>query len=97
MKYVVSSVARDDLLSIWAYSAERWDEDQADLYIDAITIRFTWLTRNPGLWHARSELGQGLYSYPDRSHVIIFREDGDSLQIVRVLHVSMELDRHIDR
>jgi toxin ParE1/3/4 len=97
VKYVVSSAARDDLLSIWTFSADRWDEDQADLYIDAIAVRIAWLTRNTGLWHERPELGPGLYSYPQESHVIIFREADDRFQIIRVRHASMDVDRHIDR
>ena len=97
MKYVVSSVAHDDLLSIWKYSADRWDGAQADLCIEAIAVRLAWLTRNPGLWHARPEFGDDLYSYPDKSHVIILREAHGSLQIIRVLHVSMDLGQHIDR
>lgn len=96
MKYVVSSAACSDLLSIWASSADRWDEEQADLYIDAITVRFAWLTRNAGLWHERPELGPGLCSYPEKSHVIIFREADGNLQIIRVLHASMDVDRHTD-
>jgi toxin ParE1/3/4 len=94
--YVVSSAARDDLLSIWAFSADRWDEEQADLYIDSITVRFAWLTRNTALWHERPELGDGVCSYPEKSHVIFFRESEGNLQILRVLHGSMDVDRHID-
>ena len=85
------------MLSIWAFSADLWDEDQADLYIDAIAVRFAWLTRNTGLWHERPELGQGLYSYPEKSHVIVFREADHRLQVIRVLRTSMDVDRHIDR
>ncbi|MBT6149927.1 MAG: type II toxin-antitoxin system RelE/ParE family toxin [Gemmatimonadetes bacterium] len=95
MTYVLSSVARDDLLSIWAFSADRWDEGQADIYIDALIVRFAWLTRNTGLWHERSELGDGIHSYPEESHVIIFREADGKLQIIRVLHASMDLDQHV--
>ncbi len=95
MTYVLSSVARDDLLSIWAFTADRWDEDQADAYIDAIIVRFAWLTRNAGLWHERSELGDGIHSYPEESHVIIFRAVDAKLQIIRVPHASMDLDQHV--
>ncbi len=94
MKYVLSSAAEDDLLSIWAYSADRWDEAQADCYIDAILVRIAWLTRNAGLWHQRPELGPGLFSYLQESHVILFREADGCLQIIRILHVSMDIDRH---
>ncbi len=95
MTYVLSSVARDDLLSIWAFTADRWDEDQADVYIDAIIVRFAWLTRNAGLWHELSELGDGIHSYPEESHVIIFRAVDAKLQIIRVPHASMDLDQHV--
>lgn len=96
MKYVVSSAAQDDLLAIWAHSVNRWDEDQADLYIDAIIVRFAWLMRNSGLWHKRPELGPSLFSYPEKSHVIFFMTGDDALQVLRVLHVSMDVNRHLD-
>lgn len=95
MKYVVSGEALDDLLSIWEYTSERWDDGRADLYIDAITVRFAWLTRNTGLWRDRPELGEGLHSYPERSHVIIFRRTDRGMEILRVLHERMDLERHI--
>ncbi len=90
MKYLVSLSARGDLLSIWRYSADRWDEEQADLYVDAIVVRFAWLTRNPGLWPWREELGADLCSYPERSHVIFCRRRRPHLQILRVLHAAMD-------
>lgn len=94
MKYVLSSAAEDDLLSIWACSADRWDEAQADCYIDAILVRIAWLTRNAGLWHQRPELGPGVCSYLQERHVILFRQADGGLQIIRILHVSMDIDRH---
>lgn len=94
MKYIVADDATEDLMEIWEYTAGRWDEARADLYIDAITIRFAWLTRNTGLWQKRPDLGEGLHSYPERSHVIIFRETNRGMEIVRVLHGRMDLRRH---
>lgn len=95
MKYVVSDEALGDLLSIWEYTSERWGNGRADLYIDAITVRFAWLTRNTGLWHRRPELGEGLHSYPERSHVTIFRRTNRGMEILRVLHERMDLERHV--
>jgi len=93
--YVLSAVAWDDLLTIWTFSADRWDEDQADLYIDSMTLRFVWLAQNRGLWHERPGLGEGLCSYMQKSHVIIFREVKSRLHIIRVLHASMDPDLHV--
>mgnify|MGYP002641068703 CR=1 FL=1 len=94
MRYVVSDEALGDLLSLWEYTSQRWDNGRADLYIDAVTVRLAWLTRNSGLWHERPELGEGLHSYPERSHVIIFRRTDRGMEILRVLHERMDLGRH---
>jgi toxin ParE1/3/4 len=96
--YRLSRRAEADLVAIWAYSAEHWSADQADRYIDALLSRFAWLSDNDALWKPRPDLGEGLYSYPQQSHVIYFRALGDApdlFEIVRVLHGRMEPVRHI--
>ncbi len=95
MKFWLTEPAKDDLLSIWDYTADRWNEERADLYIDALDARFAWLTKNVGLWKSRPELGQGLYSYLEKSHVIVFWKWRDGIEILRVLHAKMDVERHI--
>ena len=71
---------------------------EADRYIDALLSRFEWLCENPLLWKPRPEITEGLYSYPQQSHVIYFRAQGDPpglIEIVRVLHGRMEPARHL--
>jgi toxin ParE1/3/4 len=41
--YRLSSRAEADLAEIWVYSAEQWNFDQADRYVDALVNRFHWL------------------------------------------------------
>jgi toxin ParE1/3/4 len=96
--YRLSSQAEADLAEIWVYSAERWSHEQADRYIDALVSRFDWLCDNPQLWKPRPDITEGLYSYPQQSHVIYFRAQGDPpdlIEIVRVLHGRMEPARHV--
>jgi toxin ParE1/3/4 len=91
--YRLSSRAEADLAEIWGYSAEQWNLDQADRYVDALVSRFDWLCDNPSLWKARPDIADGLYSYPQQSHVIYFRASGDAprlIEIVRLLHGRME-------
>jgi len=80
------------------YAAEQWNFDQADRYVDSLVSRFDWLCNNPSLWKTRPDIADGLYSYPQQSHVIYFRAHGDALQlieIVRVLHGRMEPHRYV--
>jgi plasmid stabilization system protein ParE len=45
-----------------------------------------------------SDLAEGLYSYPQQSHVVYFRvliDASSVIEIVRVLHGRMEPARHV--
>ena len=99
MSYRLSDRAQADLVEIWDYSAKQWGVDQADRYIDALMARFGWLSGNAALWKPRSDLAEGLYSYPQQSHAIYFRvfaDASDVIEIVRVLHGRMEPARHVE-
>jgi len=96
--YRLSVRAEADLAENWVYSAEQWNLEQADRYIDALLSRFDWLCGNPQLWNPRPDITEGLDSYPQQSHVIYFRAQGDPpglIEIVRVLHGRMEPTRHV--
>jgi len=96
--YRLSSRAEADLADIWVYSAGQWNLEQADRYADALVSRFDWLCANPSLWKPRPDIAEGLYSYPQQSHVIYFRVHGDApevIEIVRVLHGRMEPAKRI--
>lgn len=90
MKFRVTQAARSDLEQIWRYTAERWGPEQADLYIDRLVLRFAWLAANPGLWQARPEVGVGICSRVETSHVIFFSATSSAINILRVLHGRMD-------
>ena len=97
MSYRLSDRAQADLVEIWDYSAKQWGIDQADRYIDASMTRFAWLSGNAALCKPRSDLAEGLYSYPQQSHRLYFRafaDASDAIEIARVLHGRMEPARH---
>jgi toxin ParE1/3/4 len=90
VKVRVTAAASGDLEQIWAFTAENWGQEQADLYIDRLILRFAWLTGNPGLWHARPEVGASIYSCVETSHVIFFSSKNAIISILRVLHSRMD-------
>ena len=98
MIYRLSVRAEADFADIWGYSAEQWNLEQADRYIDALLSRFDWLCNNTKLWKPRPDITEELYSHPQQSHVIYFRAQGDPpglIEIVRELHGRMEPARHV--
>lgn len=78
MIYRLSSRAEADLAEIWVYSVGQWNLEQADRYADALVSRFDWLCANPSLWKPRPDIAEGLYSYPQQSHVIYSQAGRDA-------------------
>ncbi len=95
MKFRLAKQAQADLNEIWDHSFATWGEKRADLYVDAIFARFEWLTKNRLLWRQREDIRAGLFSYPEHSHLIVFREVNGDIEIVRVLHARMDSKRHL--
>ena len=89
MRVRISSRARGDLEAIWDYSADIWGEARADAYLDALLVRFQWLTRNEPLWQRRDDLGDGVFGWTEQSHLVVFRQVDDAVEVIRVLHVRV--------
>jgi toxin ParE1/3/4 len=86
--------AQADMDSIWVYTAEYWDFNQADRYIDDIVGAYEALA--DGRRQAQKfEPRAGYFRYAVGSHVIYFHDDGDTMKIVRILHGSMDAPRHL--
>jgi toxin ParE1/3/4 len=78
--------ARVDLADIWSYSAERWGEEQADVYIGEIHAKIAIAADNPNLGSDSGELYPGLRRIKAGSHLIYYLASDAMLDIVRVLH-----------
>ena len=96
MNFRISSDANEDLVSVWKYTRDQWGIEQADLYIDAFMLRFAWLTENRKLWLPRPDMGKGIFSCVEKSHVIFFCVNQNHLDILRILHGRMDLARHLE-
>ena len=96
MNFRISAAANEDLVSVWEYTRDQWCIEQADLYIDAFMLRFAWLTGNRRLWRSRPDLKKGVFCHVEKSHVILFSENENHIDILRVLHSRMDLGRHVE-
>ena len=96
MKVVVSPAAEADLAEIHAYSLTEWGAAPAATYTDMLIARVKWLALNRPRWRPRDDLRPGVYSQLEGRHLILFREAGDVLQIVRILLQRRDPARHLD-
>lgn len=82
--------ARRDLIEIWLYSAEKWDEDQADRYLRQLDHAIQQLAANPFLGSDCGHVREGYRRFAAGSHRIFYRFDSERVEVVRVLHSKMD-------
>ncbi|GJL64812.1 MAG: toxin ParE1 [Nitrospirales bacterium] len=92
----LSEAAQQDLREIKRYTRETWGASQARDYLLELTATFTKLSRRPKLGRKRDDLDLQLRSFVAGQHVIFFQESSSGIDVVRVLHSSMDISRHFE-
>lgn len=92
--YDLSKKAKDDLRGIWAYSEDRWGEQQADVYYRDIFKTIEHLVSGE-LKGRKADVRAGYLKYPVGRHFLYFTKVEGRINIVRVLHQRMEVTRHL--
>jgi toxin ParE1/3/4 len=90
MRLLLSRRAKEDLLEIWEFISDH-DELAADRYIDHLRDRALELLHFPELGRARNEIHLNLRSLLARNHLLFYKNEGEEVQILRILHGSMDL------
>lgn len=88
--------AERGLLQIWLYTFRTWGEVQADRYLDELDRSIRLLAENPSLGSDYGHICDGYRRFSINYHRVFYRFVGDSLEIVRVLHESMDIDTQLD-
>ena len=83
-----------DIDRIWDYSAANWGPDQADRYTDEIRDACQALASGKKTGRA-ADVRSGYWKYVTGSHVIYFKDQGDPLDVIRVLHGSQDAEWHL--
>lgn len=94
-RYILSPLARADLDNIWEHTSKRWDDDQAETYLRMIQAAIENVAANPKLGRRYDEVRAGYRRHRVGSHLILYRETCDAIDIVRVLHEKMNIVSHL--
>lgn len=101
-KIVLSRLAENDFANIAAWTAENHGQKQAEIYVDALLDTIDELSSGePIQSKARDEIAIGLRTFHMRKrgrrgrHLLVYKAADDILTIVRILHHSMEVSRHL--
>lgn len=88
--------AVDDLSDIWNYTVEAWSERQADLYYEMLINFCEEIAANPLSFGKKyHQIAEDIYGFRANKHVIFYRIVPDTVEIVRILHGSMDLKSKI--
>jgi len=93
-KYVLSPMAEGDLEDIWTYTARDWSVEQAVTYTNDIINMFEEIAA--GKRDGRPVLVRAGYRKTlIGRHAIYFQVHGEVIGIIRILHQSMDVERHL--
>ncbi len=93
--YVLSPLARADIDEIWNYTANHWSDAQAERYLRVIENAIKMAASNPKRGRACHEFRMGYFRLSAGSHILFYRIVGDKIDVVRILHQSMDFERHL--
>lgn len=84
-----------DLEDVWRYTAQAWNIDQADLYLDQLNERLELLAENPSVGMDYSHVETGVQRYQVGRHGVFYHIDANQLVVIRVLHDRMDAPRRL--
>ncbi|MFN3815153.1 type II toxin-antitoxin system RelE/ParE family toxin [Brevundimonas sp.] len=93
-RFVLSPAAQADLEDIWRYSAA-WSSAQAERYVLAIRDACDDLATGVQAGQDAGDIRAGYRRLRVGSHVLFFRQSGDVIDVVRILHQRMDLPNRL--
>lgn len=93
--YRLSVEALSDLEKIWFHGADQWGMNRADEYSMKLEKMCEFLAENPAIGTAKENLYPSLKGHPMGSHTIYYLKQEATILIVRILHQSMDVEKHI--
>ncbi|MCH7936905.1 MAG: type II toxin-antitoxin system RelE/ParE family toxin [Proteobacteria bacterium] len=93
-EYILSNKADADLGDIYTYSWRTFGEARADTYFLELRDCLEMLAGSPRLGHAADLILPGLRRHTHASHVVFYTIEENAIFVVRVLHRSMDSERH---
>jgi toxin ParE1/3/4 len=86
---------RSDIDAIWDYTVATWSVQQARHHLNGLSDVCMDLADSPELGNCRDELYEGLRVYPSGRHLVFYLIMDKGIDVVRILHGSMDFELHL--
>lgn len=93
--FYLTRAAKSDLKEIGRYTKQEWGAAQRDKYLTMLDECFHMLAAHPFRGADCSDIREGYRRYGTGSHVIFYRQVAAAVEIVRILHGSMDIERRL--
>lgn len=94
-KFNLSPSAARSIAEIDSYTAENFGPQQSIRYLESLLDRLQHIADNPHTGRKRDDIKVGYYSYFFGSHTVYYRLSKNEIEVIDVLHQSMEPKRHL--
>ena len=94
-RFLVSPAALKSLEQISNYTLENYGLQQKKAYLKMMRDRMREAAKNPDKGQERSDIKAGYFSIRSEKHHIYYRIRDTNIEIIDVLHQSMEPNRHL--
>lgn len=94
-RYLLRPRAQRDLEEIWEYTATNWSTGQAATYIRQIQHSCDLIADDPRIGRPCDDIRVGYRKFRSGSHFLFYRSAKDGVEMVRILHVSMDFEQHL--
>lgn len=95
MKYRISEKTISDLEKIWFYTFHKWSKEQADRYHRLIMQEIEFVVDNFNLSRKVDHIRADYRMTKVKSHLIFIRKVDDYIEIIRILHESMDVENRL--
>jgi toxin ParE1/3/4 len=92
----LTQLALADLRSIGRYTQRNWGREQRNRYLTKLDECFHLLAEKPLRGVSCDDLRSGYRKYPVGRHIVFYREAQAGIEIIRILHVSMDVESNLD-
>jgi len=92
--FKISAKAVDDLKSIGRYTQDHWGREQRNKYLSMVDACFHTIAHQPGVGITCDYICPGYRKYHVGRHLIFYRHIGNQIEIIRILHDSMDIESH---
>ena len=96
MLYKFTHKASDDLTDIYLYGFINFGEPQAEHYFTNLEKCFQLLSETPLMCRGRTEFSPLVRIHHHKHHLIIYTIQPEHILIVRILHDTVDIQRHLN-